>query len=161
MHGEQAVVPMFTDLINFNSVISAQFCNNCAVSEETNQHVQYKSVFLDHYYLLKNKKHVSYISKTKSQDFDFFIKVTQLLATMTFRECGIFPLNRKTKNDICISPKFYFIKVSQYTQFQPFCSNLSPESRRSAVSIILDAYYKHGMGNYWVFRPTQSTLSKP
>jgi hypothetical protein len=36
MHGEQAVVPTFTDLINFNSVISTQFCNNCAVSEETN-----------------------------------------------------------------------------------------------------------------------------
>jgi hypothetical protein len=61
--------------------------------------VQYKSVFLDHYYLLKNKKHVSYTSKTKSQDFDFFIKVTQLLATMTFRECGIFPL---TPNSISL-----------------------------------------------------------
>ena len=53
------------------------------ISEETNQHVQFKSVFLDHYYLLKNnKKHVSYTSKTKSQDVDFF-------------SCGIFPLNER------------------------------------------------------------------
>ena len=40
MHGEQAVVPMFTDLINFNSVTSAQ----------------YKSVFLDHYYFVEKQK---------------------------------------------------------------------------------------------------------
>jgi hypothetical protein len=39
---------------------------------------------------------LGYISKTKSQDVDFFHKVyTQLLARMTLRECGIFPLNER------------------------------------------------------------------
>ena len=45
----------------------------------------------------------------------FFIKVTQLLATMTFRECSIFPLNRKTT--YALTPNFISLKSLSILNF--------------------------------------------